>query len=175
MAKGSRSGGFSSTRSSSSSYRVAPAPVPKVHNNIFSAPKKVEVPIKSSMPPPPARTFSAPSLAPSSGGFLSTMAEGFSFGIGSSVARNIVDRIFSPSTTVNSSGSMIHSTLLAPNEQKVAATQSYLKEESSTKVGSNHICTDLEKSWKECMSMNNQDLNICKQAFEDYEACKRNV
>jgi hypothetical protein len=153
MAKGSRSGGFSSGRSSSSSYRVAPAPIPKVHNNIFSAPKKMEVPPLAQTVSSKS-TLSAPvSSASSSGGFLSTMAEGFSFGVGSSVARNVVDRIFSPSTTVNSSGSMIH----------------------SSKVGSNHICTDLEKSWKECMSMNNQDLNICKQAFEDYEACKRNV
>lgn len=161
MAKGgsSRSGGFSSGRSSSSSYRVAPAPTPKVHNNIFSTPKKIETVTKSSVPPPPATTvspkstLSAPvsSSVPSSGGFLSTMAEGFSFGVGSSVARNIVDRIFSPSST--SSGSMIH----------------------SSKLGSNHICTDLEKSWSECMSMNNQDLNICRKAYEDYEACKRNV
>ncbi len=163
MAKGGgsrSSGSFSSGRSSSisnSSYRVAPAPVPKIHNNIFSAPKKVETVTKNNVPPStvsPKSTLSAPvSSAPSSGGFLSTMAEGFSFGVGSSVARNVVDRIFSPSTTVNSSGSIIH----------------------STKVGSNHICTDLEKSWKECMSMNNQDLNICKQAFQDYEACKQNV
>ncbi len=156
MAKGSRSGGFSLGRGSgisSSSYRVAPAPIPKVHNNIFSTPKKVEV-LSPASTVSPKSTLSAPvSSAPSSGGFLSTMAEGFSFGVGSSVARNIVDRIFSPSTTVNSSGSMIH----------------------SSKVGSNHICSDLEKSWSECMSMNNQDLNICKKAYEDYEACKRNV
>ena len=90
---------------------------------------------------------SAPvSSAPSSGGFLSTMAEGFSFGVGSSVARNIVDRIFSPS---------VPATI-----PKTTSNNSY--------------CTDLEKSWSECMNMNNQDLNICKKAFEDYELCKKN-
>ncbi len=159
MAKGGSSrssGSFSSTRSSSissSSYRVAPAPIPKVHNNIFSAPKKIETVTKSSVPPPPAvapkPTLSTPvsSATPSSGGFLSTMAEGFSFGVGSSVARNVVDRIFSPSVPVTI--------------PKTTSNNSY--------------CTDLEKSWNECMSMNNQDLNICRKAYEDYEACKRNV
>ena len=159
MAKGgsSRSGGFSSGRSSSSSYRVAPAPTPKVHNNIFSTPKKVETVTKSSVPPPPPpaptvspkSTLLAPvsSSVPSSGGFLSTMAEGFSFGVGSSIARNIVDRIFSPSVPVS----------------------------IPKRTPNNSYCTDLEKSWSECMSMNNQDLNICRKAYEDYEACKRNV
>ncbi len=157
MAKGGSSrssGSFSSGYSSSSSYRVAPAPIPKVHNNIFSVPKKIETPkkvetvTKSTLPPPPAPVSTVPSATPSSGGFLSTMAEGFSFGVGSSVARNIVDRIFSPST--------IPATI-----PKTTSNNSY--------------CSDLEKSWNECMSMNNQDLNICRKAYEDYEACKRNV
>ncbi len=147
MAKGSRSGGFSSGRSSGSSYRVASAPTPKVHNNIFSTPKKVETVTKNSVPPPAAP---APS-ASSSGGFLSTMAEGFSFGVGSSVARNIVDRIFSPSVPATIPATIPKTT------------------------SSNSYCTDLEKSWNECMNMNNQDLNICRKAYEDYEACKRNI
>ncbi len=150
---GSRSGGFFSGSSSSSSYRVAPAPTPKVHNNIFSPPKKIETVTKSSVLPlptvAPKPTLSSPApLAPSSGGFLSAMVEGFSFGVGSSVARNIVDRIFSPST-------------IPAVIPKTTSNNSY--------------CSDLEKSWNECMSMNNQDLNICRKAYEDYEACKRNI
>ncbi len=141
---------FSSGYSSSLSYRIAPTPTPKVHNNIFSTPKKIETVTKSSAPPAvaPKPTLSTPvSSTPFSGGFLSTMAEGFSFGVGSSVGRNVVDRIFSPLTPV-----VIPKTTL-----------------------NNSYCSDLEKSWNECMSMNNQDLNICKQAYEDYEACKRNI
>lgn len=170
MAKGGK--GYSSGRSSSSSYRIAPTPTPKVHNNIFSTPKKIETPpkkmeststlssIKSSLPPtssvpsstsysrPSSTPSSVPSSLPSSGGFLSNMVDGFSFGVGSSVARNIVDRIFTPSPSRVSS-----SVTPLPHKQ----------------------CEELEKSWNECMNLHNQDNNICRKAFEDYETCKRNV
>ncbi len=163
MAKGggSRGGGYSSGRSSSvtSSYRVAPAPTPKVHNNIFSTPKKVETipkkvestPISSSTSY--SRPSSMPSSVPSSGGFLSNMVDGFSFGVGSSVARNIVDRIFQPRPPTAPAPVITH--ISNPKTDK--------------------MCEELEKSWNECMNLHNQDNNICRKAFEDYEACKRNI
>ena len=45
----------------------------------------------------PSPKYYSTSITPSSGGFLSSMADGFSFGVGSSIARNMVDRIFSSS------------------------------------------------------------------------------
>ena len=122
MSKGS-SRGFSLGRSRRSS---------------FVTPKNIKTPIKSTYTTTPTPT----TPTTTSSGFLSTMSDGFSFGVGSSVARNLVDRTFSSNS-------------------------------NSPKVESNHMCNDLEKSWKECMSMNNQDLNICKKAYEDYEACKK--
>ncbi len=76
------------------------------------------------------------------------MADGFSFGVGSSIARNMVDRIFAPSRT----GSTISSSTIPTKE-----------------------CDELNKSFKECMNLHNQDMNICKKAFEDYEDCKKNI
>lgn len=174
MAKGgSRGGGYSSGRSSSfstiSSYRVAPTPTPKVHNNIFSTPKKVDV-----ITPPPAKTSisslpSTPSLppTPSSGGFLSSMVDGFSFGVGSSIARNVVDRIFSPSLGGSRESSPLPSGV-SPNILTSSVTP--LPDSTVSKQ-----CEELNKSWSECMNLHNQDINICRKAFEDYEACKRNV
>jgi hypothetical protein len=61
--------------------------------------------IRTSQPPPPMNTYTnhypqvqitKPQLQSS---FLGTMAEGFSFGVGSSVARHAVDSIFSSKPT----------------------------------------------------------------------------
>jgi hypothetical protein len=167
MAKGGKgySGKSSSFSISSSSYRVAPSPTPKVHNNIFST-KKSEV----SKPPPqiPLKSTLSSSLpttssiTPSSGGFLSNMADGFSFGVGSSIARNVVDRIFSTGGSRESS--------LSSDRVSVTSSVTPLPDSTISKE-----CKELEKSWSECMNLHNQDMNICRKAFEDYEACKRNV
>ena len=137
-----KSSGFSFGKSSSSSYRTAPTP--KVHNSIFSTPKKVDTP----------STPVSSSVAPSSGGFLSSMADGFSFGVGSSIARNMVDRIFSPSQ---------------------AGVSSIPTSSISNNTIPNKKCEEYEKSWKDCINLHNQDMNICNKAFEDYEACKKNI
>jgi hypothetical protein len=64
--------------------------------------------IRTSQPPPPMNTYTnhypqvqitKPQLQSS---FLGTMAEGFSFGVGSSVARHAVDSIFSSATLTHS-------------------------------------------------------------------------
>ncbi len=169
MAKGGKgySGGSSFGKSSTSSFRIAPTFTPKIHNNIFStrsgsegfnesqyksssSPKKVENILKPTLIVPSSSTkSSSPITTPSSSGFLSNMADGFSFGVGSSVARNIVDRIFSTSS----------STIITSNKPNIIYKQ----------------CEELEKSWSECMNLHNQDVNICKKAFEDYEVCKRNM
>ena len=124
MAKGK---GFSSGRSTFSGKNISSSTYRPI-----SSPKKVE-------------TINKPFVTSSPSGFLSSMVDGFSFGVGSSVARNMVDRLFS-----SSSSSMLGST----------------KEDV--------ICKELNKSFIKCMNMNNRDLNICKKAFEDYELCKKN-
>jgi len=63
----------------------------------------------------------------------------------------MVDRIFSPSPA--------HSTSILSSNNRIT----------------NKECNELEKSWSECMNLHNQDNNICKKAFEDYEACKKNI
>lgn len=167
MAKGGkgyvsgRSGGFSFGKSSSSSYHVAPTPIPKIHNNIFSPPKKIDTPSKpSSLQVPTVSSSSLPvsssSVTPSSGGFFSSMMDGFSFGTGSSIARNMVDRIFSPSQPgVSSIPISTISNNILPNKK----------------------CEEFEKSFKDCMNLHNKDMNmnICSKAFEDYESCKKNM
>ncbi len=158
MAKGggSRGGGFISTRSSSissSSYRTAPTPRPIIHNNIFTREKTSPIPppvSKSSTIPPPPQPLvstSTPTSTSMGGGFLSTMMDGFGFGVGSSIGRNMVDRFFL-SSSINS---------IPVSTQK-----------------ENTNCKELNKSLQECLQMNGSDMNICKKAFDDYEACKNN-
>ena len=155
MAKGggSRGGGFTSIRSSSSSYRTAPTPRPIIHNNIFTREKISPTPpsvLKPSPPPPSVSTPSSPYVSPSTGGgFLSTMMDGFGFGVGTSIGRKMVDNIFpSSSSSINS---------IPVSTQK-----------------ENTNCKELNKSLQECLQMNGSDMNICKKAFDDYEACKNN-
>lgn len=123
MAKGK---GFSSGRSTFSGKNIS-----------FSTYRPVSIPKK-------VETINKPFVTSAPSGFLSSMADGFSFGVGSSVARNMVDRLFSSSSS------------------------------SSGITKEDVICKELNKSFIECMNMNNQDLNICKKAFEDYELCKKN-
>ncbi len=168
MAKGggSRGGGFTSTRSSSissSSYRTAPTSRPIIHNNIFTKEKTSPIPppvSKSSpTPPPPPQphvSTSTPSTTSMGGGFLSTMIDGFGFGVGSSIARNTIDRIFSSTSTPTTSSSSSSSTI------------------STSTPKENTNCKELNKSLLECLQMNGSDMNICKKAFDDYEACKNN-
>jgi hypothetical protein len=62
--------------------------------SIFTAPRPGSVPAASA--PPPAAP--APAPAPGGGGMMSglggVMAEGFAFGVGSSIARNVVGSFF---------------------------------------------------------------------------------
>jgi hypothetical protein len=125
MAKGggSKGGGYSSFKinSSTSSFRVAPTPRPVIHNNIFTHSKpttpittttskptiptptsKPTTPIPPSSIPPP---LSIPSTSSGGGGFLATMMNGFSFGTGSSIGNNVVNRLFSSSPSPSPSSS----------------------------------------------------------------------
>ncbi len=162
MAKGggSRGGGFTSIRSSSSSYRTAPTPRPIIHNNIFTREKTSPIPPPVSKPStllPPSQPLlsTSPHVSPSStltgGGFLSTMIDGFGFGVGTSIGRKMVDNIFSSTSTPKTTSTIPIST------QK-----------------ENTNCNELNKSLQECLQMNGSDMNICKKAFDDYEACKNN-
>lgn len=120
MAKGggSKAGGYSSFKinSSTSSFRVAPTPRPIIHNNIFTHSKPI-TPSPTTTPSKPTTSTTTPTTTPSippplplgttstGGGFLATMMNGFSFGTGSSIANNTVNRIFSslPSPSHSSS------------------------------------------------------------------------
>jgi len=148
MAKGYSGGGrsfssgggrsSSSYRSSSSSYRVAPAPTPT----------------------PKISTNSSTTLSntTNSGGFLSSVADGFSFGIGSSIARNMVDSIFHPIPRVYSSSSSSSTSSNTETKEK--------KDELKGKT-----CEDLVKTFRECMTMNSTNFDVCNQAYQDYNQC----
>lgn len=156
MAKGggSKAGGYSSFKinSSTSSFRVAPTPRPIIHNNIFTHSKPTSVsppkPTTTSIPPPPSSISPSLPLVSTStggGGFLATMINGFSFGTGSSIANNTVNRIFSSSPSPSHSPS------------------------SSTTLD----CKDLFKNLEECLQTC-EDVRVCQNLLKDYEACKNN-
>ncbi len=147
MAKGYSGGGRSSSSfgggrsssygSSSSSYRVAPAPTPKTTS------------ISSS-------SSTTSSNTTKSGGFLSAVADGFSFGVGSSIARNMVDSIFHPIPRVYSSSSS-------------TSSNTETKEKKDELKGK--TCEDLVKTFRECMTMNSTNFDVCNQAYQDYNQC----
>jgi hypothetical protein len=150
MAKGYSGGGrsfssgvgrssSSSYRSSSSSYRVAPAPtpIPKISTNS-------------------SNSSNTSTNTTNSGGFLSSVADGFSFGVGSSIARNMVDSIFHPIPRVYSSSSS-------------TSSNTETKEKKDEVKGK--TCEDLVKTFRECMTMNSTNFDVCNQAYQDYNQC----
>lgn len=120
----------------SSSYQIAPSPQPR---SIF---KKSD---NSKMPPPYIYQSKHEPESKKSGGFLSTMIDGFGFGTGSSVANNVVNRIFNGKTV----------------------TQPICEKE-------NKYCDELDKSFRDCMMTYNQDFTACEKVFQEYESCKIN-
>jgi hypothetical protein len=75
------------------------------------------------------------------------MMDGFSFGTGASLARNMVDNVFSP----------------------FRPTQPLSHSTSSTSSS----CDTLHKTFMECMNKNNNDHYSCSHAFEEYQACTK--
>ncbi len=120
MAKGRA--GYSSSRSSS--YRSAPSPSPSYS-------------YRSTPSYPPVPSVPKPS-------FFSSMMEGFSFGTGSAIAHNTINRIFS----------------------SISPLPSYISTSSSKS------CESFHKSLQECLQNHNQDKDICKEALKEFEACK---
>jgi hypothetical protein len=102
--------------------------------------------------PPPSSTSSSSSIQrPSSTSsssyvpsFFGNMMDGFSFGTGASLARNMVDSVFRPTQPLS------HSTSLSSSS-----------------------CDTLHKTFMECMNKNNNDHYACSQAFEEYQTCTK--
>ena len=154
MAKGYSGGGRSSSSfgrgrssssygSSSSSYRVAPTPTPKITSSSSSSSSN-------------SSSSTTSSNTTNSGGFLSSVADGFSFGVGSSIARNMVDSIFHPIPRVYSSSSSTSSNIETKEK----------KDELKGKT-----CEDFVKTFRECMTMNSTNFDVCNQAYQDYNQC----
>ncbi len=143
MAKGGRSGGYSgggrsSYGGSSRSYSVAPTPRPYFSRSSTTS-----------------KTTSSPTTtsSSSSGGFFDSITQGFGFGMGSSIGRNMIDGIMNRPVSLGSSYSS--STLTNTKENIV---------EKKT-------CEDLVKTFRECMTMNSTNFNICSQAYKEYNDC----
>lgn len=91
---------------------------------------------------------SASTLAPSSPSFMNTVKEGFSFGIGSAVARNVVDRIMSPSS------------VSGPSETLVSKKEKCFDEKELF----NKCIIDAENNW-ECFSYQQAYANCMKNSL----------
>jgi hypothetical protein len=144
MAKGGRSGGYSgggrsSYGGSSRSYSVAPTPTPYFSRS-STASKTTSTPSSSTV-----------TSSSSSGGFFDSITQGFGFGMGSSMGRNMVDGIMNRPVSSGSSSSTITKEKENMIEKKA--------------------CDDLLKTFRECMTMNSTDLNVCNQAYKDYNDC----
>lgn len=144
--------GHSGYSGKSTSFKVAPPPSSNFRP-VFSLRKPYSTP-----PPPPPKPSSTtssyvPSTTPSTTpSFFGNMMDGFSFGTGASLARNMVDSIFSP------------------NRSHQIQSQSQSHSISSSLPSS---CDTLHKTFMECMNKNNNDHYTCSQAFEEYQACTK--
>lgn len=108
--------------------------MPRSHSNSRSAPAKFTSKPTAAVQKPVPQSLPAVSTVGQGPSFGQTLKEGFAFGVGSSVARNVVDRMFSPS---------------APTETKPIP-----KEEKSQPVNHDFVL---------CMQESKGDYESCKQ------------
>lgn len=90
-----------------------------------------------STPPPPIPSPSSPS--PSSPSLLSTVKEGFAFGVGSSIARNVIDNMFDKDKDKAE----------VPQEKKTVENK------------------DVFKLYNDCMENSDKDKNNCRKILSD--------
>lgn len=140
----------STVNSSNKSSRIIPHVITRTNNSGLSRSGKA-----NRLPPPPATNpnpTTNPTTASTSGSsttpsIMSTMLNGFSFGIGQSIAHNSVNRIFNWGGNNNNSGNSI-----SPNPI-------------------NKSCEDLNKQLTECLDFNGNSHITCESVIKAYELC----
>eukprot|EP01031_Cornospumella_fuschlensis_P032065 gene32065-38777_t len=142
--------------SSRSSSRPAPAPARR-------APAPAPAPAARAPPPPAAPAQHAPpssmmSPAPQGGGMLAglgaTMAQGFAFGTGSAVARNVVNSVM---------GGGSSSSQPAPAVAPPAAVP---------ETNYSGPCGMDQKAFMECLQQNQNNASSCDFYFNALQACQ---
>jgi len=108
---------------------------------------------KINIPPPPLNQSTINQTKPNSP-FMDSIVQGFGFGIGSSIARNTIDKVFNQTPTPTPTQTQIQTPTPTPNYQ------------------TNDTCVFLHNDYTKCMelSKNNVD-NGCTYLYNDYTKC----
>ncbi|KAL3828361.1 hypothetical protein ACJIZ3_017163 [Penstemon smallii] len=134
---GRSSGGRSSSRSSPRPDAKTPKPAPAAQ-----AP-----------PPQPMQK------APSSGGFLSTIADGLAFGGGNAVAHRVMDAVMGPRV-------IKHETVASEAPTPVAPTVNTM--------GDPDACGVHSKAFQDCLNQHGSEINKCQFYMDMLSECRKN-
>jgi hypothetical protein len=97
------------------------------------------------IPPPPLQNSQLNHTKPNSSPFIDSIVQGFGFGIGSSIARNTIDKVFNQTPTPTQS---------QPQPQ------------------TNDTCVFLHNDYIKCMELSKNSIdNGCTYLYNDYTKC----